>query len=79
LYQLWWRQALLDERLIVRIGKSIPTFDFNNVSSRLNIPNEEPYVANVSGLLFTPIFVNPSVLLNPKQHYEVHGRKTVDL
>ena len=62
LYQLWWRQALLDERLIVRIGKSVPTFDFNNVSSRLNIPNEEPYVANVSGLLFTPIFVNPSIL-----------------
>lgn len=62
LYQLWWRQELLDEKLIVRVGKSIPTFDFNNVSRRLNIANEEPYVANVSGLLFTPIFVNPSIL-----------------
>ena len=62
LYQLWWRQSFLDEKLIVRVGKSIPTFDFNNVSRRLNIADEEPYVANVSGLLFTPIFVNPSIL-----------------
>jgi porin len=62
LYQLWWRQSFLDEKFIVRVGKSIPTFDFNNVSRRLNIADEEPYVANVSGLLFTPIFVNPSIL-----------------
>jgi len=62
LYQLWWRQALFDEKLIVRVGKSIPTFDFNNVSRRLPIPNEAPYVAAVSGLLFTPIYVNPSIL-----------------
>src|SRR5262245_42044290 len=32
LYELWWRQVLLDGKLIVRIGKSIPTFDFDNVS-----------------------------------------------
>ena len=50
LYQLWWRQSFLDEKFIVRVGKSIPTFDFNNVSRRLNIADEEPYVANVSGL-----------------------------
>lgn len=62
LYQLWWRQALFDEKFIVRVGKSIPTFDFNNVSRRLPIPNEAPYVAAVSGLLFTPIYVNPSIL-----------------
>jgi len=62
LYQLWWRQAFSDEKLIVRVGKSIPTYDFNNVSRRLPIPNEAPYVAAVTGLLFTPVFVNPSIL-----------------
>lgn len=62
LYELWWRQALLDNRLSVRVGKSVPTFDFNNVSRRLPIPDEKPYVASVSALLFTPIFVNPSIL-----------------
>lgn len=62
LYELWWRQLLLDQRVSVRIGKSVPTFDFNNVSRRLPIPDEKPYVAAVSALLFTPIFVNPSIL-----------------
>lgn len=62
LYQLWWRQSLLDEKLIIRVGKSIPTFDFNNVSRRLPIPDEKPYVSAVTGLLFTPIYVNPSIL-----------------
>ncbi|SMF93827.1 porin [Methylomagnum ishizawai] len=62
LYEMWWRQTLFDEHLIVRVGKSVPTFDFNNVSRRLPIPDEKPFVAAVSGLLFTPIFVNPSVL-----------------
>lgn len=62
LYQLWWRQSFLEEKLVVRVGKSIPTFDFNNVSRRLPIPDEKPYVAAVTGLLFTPIYVNPSIL-----------------
>ena len=62
LYELWWRQSLFDEKLIFRVGKSVPTFDFNNVSKRLPIPDEKPYVAAVTGLLFTPIFVNPSIL-----------------
>jgi porin len=62
LYELWWRQLLFDNKLSIRAGKSVPTFDFNNVSRRLPIPDEKPYVAAVSGLLFTPIFVNPSIL-----------------
>ncbi|MEW6038189.1 MAG: carbohydrate porin [Pseudomonadota bacterium] len=62
LYQFWWRQSLLDDKLIVRAGKSIPTFDFNNISRRLPVPDEKPYVAAVTGLLFTPIYVNPSIL-----------------
>jgi porin len=62
LYQFWWRQTFLEEKFIIRVGKSIPTFDFNNVSRRLPIPDEKPYIAAVTGLLFTPIYVNPSIL-----------------
>lgn len=62
LYELWWRQVILENKLTVRAGKSVPSFDFNNVSRRLPIPDEKPYIAAVSGLLFTPIFVNPSIL-----------------
>jgi porin len=31
IYQLWWRQTFFDDKLIVRVGKSVPTYDFNNV------------------------------------------------
>ena len=62
LYELWWRQTFFDDKISIRAGKTVPTFDFNNVSRRLPIPDEKPYVAAVSGLLFAPIFVNPSIL-----------------
>src|SRR5262249_38499032 len=32
LYELWWRQVLFDDKLVIRVGKTVPTFDFNNVS-----------------------------------------------
>jgi porin len=32
LYQLWWRQSFFDETLVVRVGKSVPTYDFNNIA-----------------------------------------------
>ena len=32
LYQVWYRQSLFDGRVIFRIGKVVPTFDFNNVA-----------------------------------------------
>lgn len=62
LYQLWWRQALFDDHLILRIGKSIPTYSFNNLVSALPIRNLEPFIPAISGLLYTPLFINPSLL-----------------
>ena len=34
LYELWWRQSLFAEKLVIRVGKIIPTYDFNNVTRR---------------------------------------------
>jgi porin len=62
LYQLWWRQVLFDDHLILRIGKSIPTYSFNNLVSALPIRNLEPFIPAISGLLYTPLFINPSLL-----------------
>jgi porin len=63
LYQLWFRQTLFDNKLIVRIGKSVPTYDFNNVSNP--VPTEDDPSASipaVTSLIYTPIFVNPTML-----------------
>jgi porin len=60
LYQLWYRQKLFDNKFIVRIGKSVPTFDFNNVVKP--VPLNENNIPAVSGLIYTPLFVNATML-----------------
>ncbi|MFZ4099257.1 MAG: carbohydrate porin [Chlamydiia bacterium] len=62
LYQLWYRQSLLDDRLIFRIGKTVPTYDFNNVLRPVPTRDESLSIPSVSGLIYTPIFVNPTML-----------------
>ena len=62
LYQLWWRQELFDDKLIMRIGKSVPTYDFNNVLRPNPVQEESFSIPAVSGLIYTPIFVNPTIL-----------------
>lgn len=60
LYQLWFRQELFDKKLIIRLGKVVPTFDFNNVTKP--VPLQGSDIPAVTGLIYTPIFVNPSLL-----------------
>lgn len=62
LYQLWIRQEFLNKKFIVRIGKTVPTYHFNNVSKP--VPTENPAISipSVTGLIYTPIFVNTTLL-----------------
>ena len=69
LYELWWRQALFDNRLIIRVGKSVPTYDFNNVSRALKTTDESLAIPAVTSLIYTPIFVNPTILGNLPGYY----------
>jgi porin len=62
LYQLWYRQALFDDKVIFRIGKIVPTYDFNNVARPVPTHDEALDIPAVTGLLYTPVFVNPSLL-----------------
>jgi porin len=62
LYQLWYRQSFLDNKLIFRIGKSVPTFDFNNVVRPVPVDDPAAAIPAVTALAYTPIFVNPTML-----------------
>ena len=62
LYELWWRQRLFDDKLIIRIGKTVPTYDFNNVLRPLALTDESYFIPAVSGLIYTPIFINPTLI-----------------
>jgi porin len=69
LYELWWRQSLLDDKMIIRIGKSVPTYDFNNVTRALKTTEESLAIPAVTSLIYTPIFVNPTILGNLPGYY----------
>lgn len=62
LYQLWYRQSLFDDRIVFRIGKQVPTFDFNNVARPVATQDDALAIPSVTGLLYTPVFVNPTLL-----------------
>ena len=62
LYQLWYRQTLFDDTISFRIGKIVPTFDFNNVARPVPTQDETLSIPAVTGLLYTPVFVNPTLL-----------------
>lgn len=61
LYALWYRQAFLNNTLFVRVGKTITTLDFNNVIKPVPLSTGNPNIPAVTGLIYTPIFINPAV------------------
>lgn len=79
LYQAWYRQSLLDDRLIIRIGRTVPTYDFNNVSRPVQTNRADLKIPAVSGLLYTPIFVNPTMLGALPGYYNPADGLTVTL
>jgi len=62
LYQLYWRQELFDGKFIFRIGKMAASSDFNNVLRPVATQDESLAIPAVSGLGYTPIFKNPTMI-----------------
>jgi porin len=69
LYQLWWRQSLFDNKLIVRVGKLVPTYDFNNVIAPVPVQLESASIPAVTAMIYSPIFVNSTILGNLPGYY----------
>lgn len=61
LYAIWYRQEFLDDKLFVRVGKTITTLDFNNVIKPVPLSTGNPNVPAVTSLIYTPLFINPAV------------------
>ncbi|HEX2579328.1 MAG TPA: carbohydrate porin, partial [Rhabdochlamydiaceae bacterium] len=62
LYQLWIRQTLWDNKFSFRVGKVVPINHFNNVSKPVPKDNPEAAIPSVTGLIYTPIFVNTTMI-----------------
>jgi porin len=59
LYEVWIRQEFLDKKLVIRVGKTVPTYDFNNVIRPVPVQDTTRVIPGVSSLLFSPVFINP--------------------
>lgn len=61
LYNLWLRQAFFNDTFFLKIGKTITTLDFNNVIKPVVLEAGRPNIPAVTSIIFTPIFINPTV------------------
>jgi porin len=62
LFQLWFHQSLLDNQWKIWIGKTVPTYHFNNVSKPVPTMNDPAVsIPSVSSLIYSPIFTNPTL------------------
>jgi porin len=77
LLELWWRQELFDKRLIVRLGKSNPAIDFQDVVRPVANPHQQRTISTVTSLLYGPIFVNPTLYGVLPSFYETAVGATV--
>lgn len=62
LYQLWFRQEFFDKKFIIRIGKHVPSYDFNNVIRPLPLEEKSFAIPATTSLIYTPIYVNSTLL-----------------
>lgn len=62
LYELWYRQAFFNDKFFVRVGKTAPTLDFNNVIKPDVLDPGVPNIPAITSLIYTPIFTNTSML-----------------
>lgn len=63
LFQLWLHQSLFDDHWKIWIGKTVPTYHFNNVSKPVpTVNNPAISIPSVTSLIYTPIFTNPTLL-----------------
>lgn len=62
LLEAWYLQDMIKDVLALRIGRVVPTYDFGNVLRPVALADPSQNIPAVSGLLWTPVFVNGSMI-----------------
>lgn len=74
LYQIWYRQELFDKKLIIRVGKSLPAYDFTNVVKPIVVQDQSLVIPATTALIYTPVFINSSMIgVLPGYYNSVYG------
>jgi porin len=78
LFEAWYAQDIVKDVLKVRIGRMQPTLDFGNVLRPVTFADETQNIPAVSGLIYSPIFVNGSMIAAIPGYYNVGNGATVN-
>jgi porin len=78
LLEAYYLQEMIKEVLSIRIGRTIPTYDFGNVLRPVVMSDANQNIPAVSGLLWTPIFVNASMIGAMMGYYNPGNGVTVN-
>jgi porin len=60
--EAWYMQEMIKDVLKMRIGRSLPSYDFGNVLRPVILADGNQNIPAVSGLIWSPIFVNASMI-----------------
>jgi porin len=60
--EAWYLQEMKKDVLSMRIGRVIPSYDFGNVLRPVALSDANQNIPAISGLLWTPVFVNSSMI-----------------
>ncbi|CAN5848111.1 hypothetical protein BH11PSE3_BH11PSE3_27710 [soil metagenome] len=78
LFKAWYSQEMVKDVLYMRIGRTTPATDFNNVLRPVTFVDPNQNIPAVSGLLYATIFVNGSILGALPGYYNSGNGVTVD-
>jgi porin len=78
LFEAWYLQEIVKDVLQVRLGRSAPTYDFGNVLRPVEFADSAQNIPAISGLLFSPIFVNGSMIAAMPGYYNPGNGVTVN-
>jgi porin len=62
LFEAWYEQRLIEDVLKIRVGRSTPAADFNNVLRPITLKEPDQNISSLSGVLYSTVFVNGSLL-----------------
>jgi porin len=79
LHQLWWRQKLFRDKLILKLGKLNGTSEFNTVLMPVPVPVPVPKMVDwtVSDLIYAPSGINPTLFSRLPGYYNTAYGATI--
>lgn len=78
LLEAWYLQEMVPDVLKMRIGRSLPTYDFGNVTRPLKLDDDAQNLPALSSLLYSPVFLNASMIAAMMGYYNPANGVTVN-